>query len=142
MADCWKLHGMVSISLMRNCKYDWFFFTNGFSLIYLLLFCICCNLSAVQSILPRQHIFYLKCFPPFPTSVCPETFQNSFFILNVFLRFLHQFVRKHFRIFVTIMRSKFHFLLNFSTRGTLKIVFCHLAFYFYGLTCWRLTVSQ
>ena len=36
---------------------------------------------------------------------------TDFSILNVFLRFLHQFVRTHFRIFVTIMRSKFHLLL-------------------------------
>ena len=30
---------------------------------------------------------------------------TNFYILNVFLRFLHQFVWKHFRIFVTVMRS-------------------------------------
>ena len=68
---------------------------------------------------------------------------TNFSILNVFLRFLHQFAWKHFRIFVTVMRSKFHFLLKFFTRGTLKrILFCHVAFYLHGLICWRLTVSQ
>ena len=68
---------------------------------------------------------------------------TNFYILNVFLRFLHQFVWKHFRIFVTVMRSKFHFLLKFSTRGTLKrILFCHVAFYLHGLICWTLIVSQ
>ena len=68
---------------------------------------------------------------------------TNFSILNVFLRFLHQFAWKHFRIFVTVMRSKFHFLLKFSTRGTLKrILFCHVAFYLHGLICWRLAVSQ
>ena len=45
---------------------------------------------------------------------------TNFSILNVFLRFLHQFAWKHFRIFVTVMRSKFHLLIKFSTRGTLK----------------------
>ena len=37
---------------------------------------------------------------------------TSFSILNVF-------VRKHFRIFVPVMRSKFHFLLTFFPRGEL-----------------------
>ena len=67
---------------------------------------------------------------------------TNFSILNVFLRFLHQFAWKHFRIFVTVMRSKFHFLLKFSTRGILKRIFCQVAFYFHGLICWRLTISQ
>ena len=79
-------------------------------------------------------------------SVCYSKYSaktTSFSILNVSLRFLHQFVRKHFRIFVTVMRSKFHFLLKFSKRGTLKkTLFCHVAFYLHGLICWRLTVSQ
>ena len=78
-------------------------------------------------------------------SVCCSKYSaktTNFSILNVFLRFLHQFVWKHFRIFVTVMRSKFHFLLKFSTRGILKIIFCQVAFYFHGLICWRLTVSQ
>ena len=67
---------------------------------------------------------------------------NSF-ILNVFLCFLHQFVQKHFRFFVSVMRSKFHFLLMFSMRETLKrILFCHVVFYLHGLICWRLAVSQ
>ena len=44
---------------------------------------------------------------------CLEYFAKTtnFSILNVFLPFLHQFVRTHFRIFVTVMRSKFNFLL-------------------------------
>ena len=71
--------------------------TKDFSLICLFFFYICCNLSAVQKNSAKT---------------------TNFSILNVFLRFLHQFVRKHFRIFVTVMRSKFHFLLKFSTRGT------------------------
>ena len=78
-------------------------------------------------------------------SVCCSKYSaktTNFSILNVFLCFLHQFIWKHFRIFFTVMRPKFHFLLKFSARGTLKIIFCHVAFYFHGLICWRLTVSQ
>ena len=79
-------------------------------------------------------------------SVCCSKYSaktTNFSILNVFLCFLHHFVQKHFRIFVTVMRSKFHFLLKFSKRGTLKkTLFCHVAFYLHGLICWRLTVSQ
>ena len=47
-------------------------------------------------------------------SVCCSKYSaktTNFSILNVFLRFLHQFFRTHFRIFVTVARSKFHFLL-------------------------------
>ena len=98
--------GMVSICLIRKYKYDWFFSTKDF-FICLFFFYICCTLSFVHNILPRQQIVW-----------------------------------KHFRIFVTVTRSKFHPLLKFSTRGTLKIIFCHVAFYFHGLICWRLTVSQ
>ena len=36
---------------------------------------------------------------------------TNFLILNIFLCFLHQFVWTHFRIFVTVIWSKFHFLL-------------------------------
>ena len=78
-------------------------------------------------------------------SVCCSKYSaqtTNFSILIVFLRFLHQFFRKRFRIFLTVMRSKFHFLLKFSTQETLKRIFCHVAFYFHGLICWRLTVSQ
>ena len=79
-------------------------------------------------------------------SVCCSYYSakiTNFSILNVFLRFLHQFVWKHFRIFVAVMHSEFHFLLKLSTRGTLKrILFGHVAFYLHGLIYWRLTVSQ
>ena len=78
-------------------------------------------------------------------SVCCSKYSaktTNFSILNVFFRFIHQSVRTNFRIFVTVMRSKFHFLLaKVFTRETLKIIFCHVAFYFYGLIYWRLTVS-
>ena len=64
-------------------------------------------------------------------SVCCSKYSaktTNFSILNVFLCFLHHFVQKHFRIFVTVMRSKFHFLLKFSMMGTLTIIFCHVLY--------------
>ena len=45
---------------------------------------------------------------------------TNFSILNLFLHFLHSLLLKHFIIFVTAMRSKFHCLLKFSTRGFWK----------------------
>ena len=89
-----QLHGQLLIALWHGIH----LFDNEMQiqlstkdfLICLFFFYTCCNLSAVQNILPRQQIFS---------------------ILNVFLHFLHQFVWKHFRIFVTVMRSKFPFLL-------------------------------
>ena len=46
-------------------------------------------------------------------SVCCSKYsaKTNFSILNVFSRFLHQFVRTHFRILATVMRPKFLFLL-------------------------------
>ena len=43
---------------------------------------------------------------------------KSFSILNLFLHFLHLFVLKHYRIFVTVMQSKFHCCLKFAMSGT------------------------
>ena len=46
-------------------------------------------------------------------SVCCSKYSaktTDFSVLNVFLHFLHQFSRTHFGIFVTVMRSKCHFL--------------------------------
>ena len=46
-------------------------------------------------------------------SVCCSKYSaktTDFSVLNVFLHFLHQFLRTHFGIFVTVMRSKCHFL--------------------------------
>ena len=89
-----------------------YFSTKEFSLIGLFFFYICCNLLAVQNILPRQ---------------------NKFLILkqqvsNIILNFPHQFVRKHFKIFVTVIGSKFHFLLKFSTRGNQKRILLILSY--------------
>ena len=82
----------------------------GFLLDLLIFLYTCCNLCL---------LFKISCW------------DNKFLYLTVFLLFLHQFVWKHFRIFVTVMWSKFNFLSKFSTRGNLKwILFCHEAFYF------------
>ena len=118
-----KLHGRLlialwhgSICLIRKCKYNWFLSRKDFSLFCLFFFYACCNLSAV-AVFCRDNKFFCL-------------------VLNVFLCFLYQFAWKHFRIFVTVMRSKFHFLLKFSTRGTLKrILFFHVVFYLHGLIC-------
>ena len=57
-----------------------------FSLIGSFFFCICCNLSVAQNILPRQQIFY--------SEIC-------FFISYILL------VLQHLGIFVTVMQSNF-----------------------------------
>ena len=76
---------MVSICLIRKGKYDWFLH-KGFSLIGLFFFCICCNLSVAQNILPKQ---------------------KDFLFLNLFIHILHPFVLKHLIIFVTVTQSNF-----------------------------------
>ena len=68
----------------------------------------------IQLIPLKEGLLLDLLFFPFLQSVFCSKYSaktTDFSILNVFLRFLHQFVRTHFRIFVTIMRSKFHLLL-------------------------------
>ena len=80
-------HGF-HICLIRKWKYDWFLSKKELLLdllIFLLLQSFCCSKYSAKT--------------------------TNFSILNVFLSVLHQFVRTHFRIFVTVVRSKFHFLL-------------------------------
>ena len=96
VADCWWICGMVTICLIRKGKYDWFLH-KGLLLDWLifllyLLQSVCCSKYSAKT--------------------------TNFSALNVFLHFLHQFVWKHFRIFATVMLSKFHFLLKISTRVT------------------------
>ena len=67
-----------------------------------------------QGFLSKKDFSLIYLFFFLLQSVCCSKYfakTTNFFILNVFLSFLHQFVRTHFRIFVTVMRSKFHFLL-------------------------------
>ena len=86
---------MVFICLIRKGKYGWFLHAEPFLeliifLLYLLQSVCCFKYSA----------------------------KTSFSILNLFLAFLHPFALKHFRIFITVMWCKFHYLLKLSTRGT------------------------
>ena len=96
VADYWWLHGMVSICLIRKGKQDWFLHEG--LLLYWLIFLlyllqsVCCSKNSAKT--------------------------TNLSILNLSLHFLHQFVRKHFRMFATVIRSKFHFLPKFSTRET------------------------
>ena len=79
MADCWWLCVMVSICLIGKGVYDWFLheyvprtspWLANFS-----------SISATICLLPKifcqdNKFFYLKSISSFPTSVCPEIFQN------------------------------------------------------------------
>ena len=85
-----------SICLIRKGKYDWFLL-KGLLFDWLIVF-----LYLLQSV----------CFSKYSAKT------TNFSILNVFLHFLHHFAREHFKIFVTVLRSKFQFLLKFSKRGT------------------------
>ena len=85
VADCLWLRDMVSICLMRKDKWT-DSSTKDFSLIGLVFFYICCNLSVAQNILPRQKIFY--------SEVCS------------FISYI-QLVLQHLGIFVTVMQSNF-----------------------------------
>ena len=113
-----KLHGwlcgMVPICLIRKWKYGWFLSAKDFSLICLFFFCynVCCLKYSAKT--------------------------TDFSILNVFLHFLHQFVRTHFRIFVSV--SKFHFLLaKVFHEGNFEEHFLSCGILLPYLICWRLT---
>ena len=96
VTDCWSLRGMASICLIRKGKRDWFLH---------------------EGFLPDWLYFILYILQ----SVCGSkyaTMKTNFSNLNLSLHFPYLLVLKHLRIFVTIMRSKFHCLLKFSTRGT------------------------
>ena len=85
VADCSGLRGMVSICLIRKGKYNWFLHEELLLdwlifLLFLLQFVRCSKYSAKTT------------------------------ILNLFLRFLHPFGPKHLRMFITVIRSKFHCL--------------------------------
>ena len=68
--------------------------TKWFFLICWFFFYICCNLSDVSNIQPRQQICYES------------------------LHFLHPFSTKHVRICVTLIWFEFHCLIKVSTRET------------------------
>ena len=89
VANCRWRFGMVSICLIKEGKYDWFLHKG-------LLFDWLISLLYLQQ------------------SVCFSIYSAK----TTFLHFLHPFVPKPLRTFVTVMRPKFHCLLRFSTRWT------------------------
>ena len=85
VADCLWLRGMVSICLIRKGKYDWFLH-EGLLLDWLifllyLLQSVCCSKYSAKT--------------------------TNFSFLNLFLHFIHPFVLKHLKNFVTVMQSNF-----------------------------------
>ena len=82
VADCWWLRGMVSICLIGKSEYDWFLheyeglFLDWLIFLLYLLQSVCCSKYSAKT--------------------------TIFSILNPFLHFLHPFVLKYFRIFVTV----------------------------------------
>ena len=82
VGNCWWFHGMVSISLIGKGEYDWFLHEYAWLLLGWLIF-----------------LLYLL------QSVCCQKYSaktTDFSILNPLLYFLHLFVLKYFRIFVTV----------------------------------------
>ena len=98
LADCWWLRGMFSICLIRNEI----------------------RLTPAQRTSPWLDIFLLYLLQ----YICCSKYSaktTNFSIFNLFLHFLHPFVLKNFRNFVTVIQPKFHWLLKtFSTGGTRK----------------------
>ena len=74
VADFWWLRGMVSICLIRKDKYDKFLL-EGLLLEWLIFFLYLLQ-SVYRVFCQGNKSFYHKPISPFPTSVCPETFQN------------------------------------------------------------------
>ena len=85
VADYLWLRGMVFICLMRKGKYNWFLHEGHLLdwLIFLLylLQSVCCSKYSAKT--------------------------TNFSFLNLFLHFIHPFVLKHLKNFVTVMQSNF-----------------------------------
>ena len=105
VADCLWLRDIVSICLIWKGKYDWFLHEGLFLdwLIFLLylLQSVCCSKYSAKT--------------------------TNFSFLNLFLHFLHPFVLKYLRIFVTVMWSNFTAKV-FATRETSKRILLILSF--------------
>ena len=124
VADCWWLRGMVSIYLIGKGEYDWF-------------------LHEYEGLLLDWLIFLLYLLQ----SVCCSKYSaktTNFSILNRFLHFLHPFVLKYFRIFVTVPNAIYVSLPSkVFLEGKLEENFINfVAFCLHGLVCWRLIVSK
>ena len=85
VANCLWLCHMVSVCLIKKGKYDWFLH-EGLLLNWLISF-----------LYPLQFV----CCSKYSAK------KTNFLFLNLFFHFLHPFVLKHLRIFVTIMQSNF-----------------------------------
>ena len=123
VANCWWLHGMVSICLIGKGEYDWFFHKYKGLLLDWLIFLLyllqsfCCSKYSAKTI--------------------------NFSTLNPFLRLLHPFVLKYFRILVIVPNAIYVSLLSkVFHEGNLEDNFINfVAFCLHGL-CWRLIVSK
>ena len=124
VADCWWLRGMVSICLIGKGEYDWFLHEYVGLLLDWLIFL----LYLLQSV----------CCPKYSAKT------TNFSILNPFLHFLHPFVLKYFRIFVTVPNAIYVSLPSkVFHEGNLEENFINfVAFCLHGLVCWRLIVSK
>ena len=124
VADCWWLRGMVSFCLIGKGEYEW-------------------SLHEYEGVL-LDWLFFLLYLLQF---VCYSKYSAKatiFFILNLFLHFLHLFVLKYFRIFITVPNAiyvsqpskVFH-------EGNLEENFVNfVAFCLHGLVCRRLILSK
>ena len=124
VADCWWLRGMVSICLIGKSEYNWF-------------------LHEYEGLLLDWLIFLLYLLQ----SVCCSKYSaktTNFSILNPFLHFLHPFVLKHFRTFVTVSNAIYVSLPSkvFHERDLEHNFINFAAFCLHGLVCWRLIVSK
>ena len=124
-ADCWWLHGMVSICLIEKDKYNWF-------------------LHQYEGLLLDWLIFLLYLPQSVSCSKCSAKTTN-FSILNPFLHFLHPFVLKYFGIFVTVPNPIYNSLPSkVFHEGNLEgnfFQFCHVLIAWF-VVCWRLIVSK
>ena len=123
VADCRWLHGMVSICLIGKNEYDWLLQ----EYIGLLLDCLIFLLYLLQSVF------------------CPKysAKTTNFSILNSFLHFLHPFVLKYFRIFVTVPNALYVSMPSVFHEQNLEQNFMNFVeFCLHGLVYWRLIVSK
>ena len=75
VADCLWLRGMVSISLIRKGKYEWFLHEGRF--LDWLFFSMSAAICLLFKIFCQDNKFFiLKSISSFPTSVCSEASQN------------------------------------------------------------------
>ena len=124
VTDCWWLHDMVSIYLIRKGEYDWF-------------------LQEYVGLL-LDWLIFLLCLLEFLCCTKYSAKATNFSILNPFLHFLHLFFLKYFRIFVPVPNA-IYLLLSSKVfhEGSLEDNFINfVAFFLHGVVWWRLIVSK